>query len=121
MRELERIADHRHPALRRAAPAVAIGGAGRMGSALATSLSEAGYDVGEPLRRGEIPSGAHAVLLCVPDAEIAAAAEAVAGSAAFVGHTSGATPLSVLGPARAPAFGLHPLQSVTGTTRFEGC
>jgi predicted short-subunit dehydrogenase-like oxidoreductase (DUF2520 family) len=121
MRELERIAEHNPPLLRRDATVVAFVGAGRMGTALATALSEAGYDVGEPVRRGEIPSGADAVLLCVPDAEIPAAAEAVAGSAAFVGHTSGATPLSALDPARAQAFGLHPLQTVTGTARFEGC
>jgi predicted short-subunit dehydrogenase-like oxidoreductase (DUF2520 family) len=121
MRELERIADHRHPPLSRDATVVAVVGAGRMGSALARALDAAGYEVGEPLRRAEIPSGADAVLLCVPDAEIPAAAEAVAGSAAFVGHTSGATPLTALEPARAQAFGLHPLQTVTGAARFEGC
>jgi predicted short-subunit dehydrogenase-like oxidoreductase (DUF2520 family) len=121
MRELERIADHQHPPLHRDVTAVSVVGAGRMGTALATALSEAGYDVGEPLRRGEIPSGADAVLLCVPDAEIPAAAEALAGSAAFLGHTSGATPLTALDPARAQAFGLHPLQTVAGSARFEGC
>ena len=122
MRELERIADHRHPSLPRDATDVAVVGAGRMGRALSAALSEAGYGVREPLRRGEIPSGADAVLLCVPDAEIPAAAEAVAGSAAFVGHTSGATRLSALEPAHAQAFGLHPLQTVTGgIARFEGC
>ena len=40
--------------------------------------------------RGEVPDG-EAILLCVPDAEIRAAAGVVAGAARFVGHTSGAT------------------------------
>jgi predicted short-subunit dehydrogenase-like oxidoreductase (DUF2520 family) len=92
-----------------------------MGHAMSTALAQAGYDVGELLGRGEIPAGADAVLLCVPDAEIAAAAEAVAGAAPFVGHTSGATPLSALEAAGAQAFGLHPLQTVTGPAHFEGC
>jgi predicted short-subunit dehydrogenase-like oxidoreductase (DUF2520 family) len=122
MRELERIADHPHPPLPRDVTAIAVVGAGRMGNALAAALNEAGYEAGEPLGRGDIPTGADAVLLCVPDGEIRAAAEALAGSAAFVGHTSGATPLTALEPARAQAFGLHPLQTVTGpSTRFDGC
>jgi predicted short-subunit dehydrogenase-like oxidoreductase (DUF2520 family) len=62
------------------------------------------------------------LLLCVPDSEIAAAAEAVAGAAPFVGHTSGATPLSALEASGAELFGLHPLQTVTGAgARFTGC
>ena len=62
---------------------------------------------------------AHAVLLCVPDDEIPTAAAAVAGSARFVGHTSGATPLAAIEGVE--AFSLHPLQTVTGpNTRFEG-
>src|SRR4051812_28917259 len=121
MRELERIADHPHPLLRRHATAVAVVGAGRMGHAISAALAQAGYEVGEPAGRGEAPAGCDAILLCVPDSEIAAAAEAVAGAAPFVGHTSGATPLSALDPPRAEAFGLHPLQTVTGPARFEGC
>ena len=122
MRELERIADHPHPPLSREPAAFAVVGAGRMGRAMCAALAEAGYAAGEPLARGETPAGADAILLCVPDAEIPAAAEAVAGSAPFVGHTSGATPLSALAPSGAQAFGLHPLQTVTGCdTRFDGC
>src|SRR6476646_2358759 len=121
MRELERIADHSHPSLLRDATAVAVVGRGRMGNALAAALTEAGYRVGEPARRGQVPEHAGAILLCVPDSEIAAAAEAVASAAPFVGHTSGATPLTALQPAGAQAFGLHPLQTVTGAaTRFHG-
>ena len=122
MRELERIADQPHPPLLRDATAVAVVGAGRMGHALAAALADAGYGAGQPARRGEVPEDADAILLCVPDSEIAAAAQAVAGTARFVGHTSGATPLTALGPAGAQAFGLHPLQTATGAaTRFHGC
>jgi predicted short-subunit dehydrogenase-like oxidoreductase (DUF2520 family) len=60
--------------------------------------------------------------LCVPDSEIGAAAGAVAGRASFVGHVSGATPLSALAPARAKVFGLHPLQTITDEeTDLRGC
>ena len=52
------------------------------------------------------------MLLCVPDAEIAAAAAAVAPrDGLLVGHCSGATGLDVLQPHE--AFGLHPLMTVT--------
>lgn len=96
---------------------LAIVGRGRVGSALAAAFREAGLEVEGPLGRGERPA-ASVVLLCVPDAEIAAAAAAV--DADVIGHTSGATPLAALG--RREAFGLHPLQSVAGEqTRFEGC
>ena len=67
-----------------------------------------------PVGRGEVPGGCRAILLCVPDAEIGAAAETVAGAAPFVGHVSGATPLTALEPAAragAETFGLHPLQT----------
>jgi predicted short-subunit dehydrogenase-like oxidoreductase (DUF2520 family) len=105
---------------------VAIVGAGRLGGALAAGLERAGVPVVGPLGRGERPEGAGAIVLCVPDAEIPAAAEAVAGAAELVGHTSGATPLSALEPARlagARLFGLHPLQTFTagsGPEAFAG-
>lgn len=86
-------------------------GAGRLGTAIAAALRAAGVSVEGPLGRGEAPRGCGAVLLCVPDAEIGPAAAVVAGAAPFVGHVSGATPLSALAPARAEAFGLHPLQT----------
>src|SRR5206468_4241830 len=110
------------PPLLRDVTAIGVVGAGRMGRSLTAALAEAGYEVRDPARRGEVPARADAILLCVPDAEIADAAQSVAGAAAFVGHTSGATPLSALAPAGAQAFGLHPLQTVTGAaTRFHGC
>jgi predicted short-subunit dehydrogenase-like oxidoreductase (DUF2520 family) len=92
-------------------PRVGVVGPGRLGTALAAALRDAGVDVEGPLGRGAVPAGADAIVLCVPDAEIANAAETVAGAAAFVGHTSGATPLSALAAADAESFTLHPLQS----------
>ncbi|HEX6714237.1 MAG TPA: DUF2520 domain-containing protein [Thermoleophilaceae bacterium] len=98
-----------------------IVGRGRVGAALARAFTEASIDVEGPLGRGEQPT-ADVVLLCVPDAEIANAAAAV--DARFVGHVSGATPLDALGApdAARAAFGLHPLQTVTGPdSDFSGC
>src|SRR4051812_34824111 len=92
---------------------LAIVGTGRVGSALARAFSDAGIDVEGPLGRGEAPR-ADVVLLCVPDAEIANAAAEV--DARFVGHVSGATPLTNVD------FALHPLQTVAGAeTEFAGC
>jgi predicted short-subunit dehydrogenase-like oxidoreductase (DUF2520 family) len=78
-------------------------------------------DVDGPLGRGERPERCDAVVLCVPDAEIVAAAEAMTAAAPLIGHTSGATPLSALAHAGVPAFGLHPLQSFAHPgVAFEG-
>jgi len=96
-------------------PRLGVVGAGRLGPALAAALAAAGYPVRGPAGRGQGPPGCEAIVLCVPDAEIPAAAAAVAGAAPLVGHTSGATPLAALEPAgAAAAFGLHPLQSFGG-------
>jgi predicted short-subunit dehydrogenase-like oxidoreductase (DUF2520 family) len=81
-------------------------GQGRLGHALARALG-----AGEPLGRGADAAGAAVVLLCVPDAEIAAAAAALAPGA-IVGHCSGATTLAPLAPHE--AFSLHPLMTVAG-------
>jgi len=91
---------------------VGIVGPGRVGTALARALRDAGVTVEGPVGRGERPAGCDAILLCVPDGEIAAAAEVVTAAAPLVGHTSGATPLSALVHAGVAAFGLHPLQTV---------
>jgi predicted short-subunit dehydrogenase-like oxidoreductase (DUF2520 family) len=101
----------------RSATPVGIVGRGRLGTALSVALRAAGLPVEGPLGRGEVPRGTRAILLCVPDAEIPAAAATVAGAAPLVGHTSGATPLSALEPAGGSRFGLHPLQTVTGEAR----
>lgn len=93
-----------------------IVGNGRLGAALSAALRGAGYEVDGPVGRGQVPAG-DVILLCVPDGEIPAAAETVAGSARLVGHTSGATPLAALRPAArggAHVFGLHPLQTFVG-------
>lgn len=95
---------------------VGIVGRGRVGTALAEGLRRAGHEVDGPAGRGEAPDG-DVLLLCVPDSEIEAACEAVAGAARFVGHTSGATPLTALAAAEragAETFGLHPLQTIAG-------
>jgi predicted short-subunit dehydrogenase-like oxidoreductase (DUF2520 family) len=90
---------------------VGVAGPGRVGTALARALRDAGVEVDGPVGRGERPAGCDAIVLCVPDVEIAGAAEAVTAAAPLIGHTSGATPLSALAHAGVPAFGLHPLQS----------
>src|SRR4051794_40421629 len=100
---------------------VGIVGPGRVGTALARALRDAGVAVDGPVGRGERPARCDAIVLCVPDAEIRAAAEAVTAAAPLVGHTSGATPLSALEHAGVPGFGLHPLQSFAHPgVRFEG-
>jgi len=106
MRELEREPTSDTPAGTR----LAIIGRGRMGTALAVALGSAGYDVSGPLGRGADGAAADAVLLCVPDAEIAGAAARIAPGP-LLGHCSGATGLDPLTPHE--AFSLHPLMTVT--------
>jgi predicted short-subunit dehydrogenase-like oxidoreductase (DUF2520 family) len=84
---------------------IAIVGDGRLGRALASALRASG-----PHGRGYAGAGADVVLLCVPDAEIAATAATIAPGP-LVGHCSGATGLEVLVPHE--AFALHPLMTVT--------
>jgi predicted short-subunit dehydrogenase-like oxidoreductase (DUF2520 family) len=118
--------------------AIAIVGAGRLGTALATALSApgvgadralsrgaasalpaAGLRVDGPFGRGADPRGVDAVLLCVPDGEIAAAAAALTPGLP-VGHCSGANGLGVLGAHE--AFAMHPLLTVPrdGAPPFAG-
>jgi predicted short-subunit dehydrogenase-like oxidoreductase (DUF2520 family) len=106
MRELDRDFPLDTPACAR----LAIVGRGRLGTALAASLAAAGYDLIGPLGRDADPVEADAVLLCVPDGEIAGAAERISPGP-LVGHCSGATTLRVLEPHEAFAF--HPLMTVT--------
>jgi predicted short-subunit dehydrogenase-like oxidoreductase (DUF2520 family) len=94
-----------------------------LGTALGVALAEAGVGVIGPLGRGGLAgvgslgrdglpamASVDAVLLCVPDGEIAAAAAAV-DVGPLVGHCSGASPLASLAPHE--AFSLHPLMTVT--------
>jgi predicted short-subunit dehydrogenase-like oxidoreductase (DUF2520 family) len=101
---------------------IAIVGDGRLGRALTAALRAAGARVSGPHGRGyrgpaapgaDGAAAPDAILLCVPDGEIAAAAAALelAAPAPLVGHCSGATPLAALQPRE--AFGLHPLMTVT--------
>jgi predicted short-subunit dehydrogenase-like oxidoreductase (DUF2520 family) len=120
MRELDRLQQPSSAPGLSTPERVAIVGNGRLGNALASALRAAGAQVTGPLARDaatatalarlESPTGAEAVLLCVPDAEIGAAAEAVPAGLP-VGHCSGATGLGVLGPR--DAFSLHPLMTAT--------
>jgi predicted short-subunit dehydrogenase-like oxidoreductase (DUF2520 family) len=123
-RELEREPISGAPACTR----LAIVGRGRLGRALAAALTAAGRDVTGPHGRGfdGHEPGQHnaegrradAVLLCVPDSEIAAAASLIAPGP-VVGHCSGATTLAPLAPHE--AFSLHPLMTVTPEgARFAG-
>lgn len=108
MRELERDFSPSAGAPNR----LAIVGRGRLGTAIARALSsDPAYELEGPLGRGAAPAGADVVLLCVPDAEIAAAAAAIAPGS-VVGHCSGATGLAPLAPH--PAFSLHPLMTFAG-------
>jgi predicted short-subunit dehydrogenase-like oxidoreductase (DUF2520 family) len=90
---------------------IAIVGAGRLGTALASALiSSSEFEPVGPLGRGADGAGADAVLLCVPDGQIAAAASLITPGPP-VGHCSGATGLGVLAPHE--AFSVHPLMTVT--------
>jgi len=94
---------------------LAIIGSGRLGNALACALDQIPtLAVVGPLERGADPRGLDAVLLCVPDAEIAAAAAAITPGP-LVGHCSGASDLNVLAPHE--AFSLHPLMTVPANAR----
>jgi predicted short-subunit dehydrogenase-like oxidoreductase (DUF2520 family) len=86
-------------------PSIAIVGRGRLGHALAHALGTA-----PPLGRGADPHDADVVLLCVPDAEIDAAAASLTAprDGVLVGHCSGARPLGGLD------LSVHPLMTVTG-------
>lgn len=106
MRELER--EHSQDILSSAR--LAIIGRGRLGTALVRALQASGHAVRGPLGREDDVAGAMAVLLCVPDGEIACACARI-GPGPIVGHCSGATGLEVLAPHE--AFSLHPLIAVT--------
>ena len=90
---------------------LAIGGAGRLGSALSRTLVGAIGPFGRGFD-GSVGDGtvADIVLLAVPDAEITTAAAAVRPGP-LVGHCSGATTLDALAPHE--SFSMHPLMTVT--------
>ena len=100
----------RRPEDRRTVASVTVVGAGRLGRSLSRALSEAGVTVFGPTHRGEQAPEADVVMVCVPDAEIAAAVREHRSAANLIGQVSGATPLAGSGA----DFGLHPLQTFTG-------
>ena len=89
-------------------------GRGRVGSALAARLEERGVELRE--------DAAELTLLCVPDAAIRDVAGGLSPGEGWVGHVSGATPLSALDP-HERRFSLHPLQTFTrarGPEQLDG-
>lgn len=119
MRELERdLPATNAPAAPSPVARLAIVGAGRVGGSIAGAAGHAGISVEVVGRRDRVAGqrADTAVLLCVPDREIAKACAAVAAAGApFVGHTSGASGLDALEAARAAGagvFSLHPLQTI---------
>ncbi|HEY6780812.1 MAG TPA: DUF2520 domain-containing protein [Thermoleophilaceae bacterium] len=110
---MERTTPNMHSKSDTLAP-IGVIGAGRLGGALVDALRQARQPVVGPAGRGEVLDGCRALVLCVPDAEIPAAAAVVAGAAPLIGHTSGASPLVTLTAAQragSAIFGWHPLQT----------
>ncbi|SDO18151.1 Predicted oxidoreductase, contains short-chain dehydrogenase (SDR) and DUF2520 domains [Nakamurella panacisegetis] len=93
---------------------VSVVGSGRLGTALVSALAAARVDVSGPHGRGYPgPSPSRPddlIVLCVPDAAIAAAALLIPPGP-LVGHCSGASGLAVLAPHR--AFSMHPVMTFT--------
>jgi predicted short-subunit dehydrogenase-like oxidoreductase (DUF2520 family) len=90
-------------------------GRGRVGAAVAARLAEREVEV-----RDE--GDADVVLVCVPDSAIADVARGLTPGRGWIGHVSGATPLSALDP-HTRRFSLHPLQTFTrarGPEQLDG-
>jgi predicted short-subunit dehydrogenase-like oxidoreductase (DUF2520 family) len=88
-------------------------GRGRVGTAIAARLEERGVELRED---------AELTLLCVPDTAISDVARALPPGQGWIGHVSGATPLSALDP-HTRRFSLHPLQTFTlarGPEQLDG-
>lgn len=119
MRELERETPEIEAATLPDTARLTIVGAGKLGGSLASAARDAGLEVTVAAREdvAERSAASDAVLLCVPDGEIASACELAAAAdppPASIGHTSGATTLDALGTAtarRIPTFSLHPVQT----------
>jgi predicted short-subunit dehydrogenase-like oxidoreductase (DUF2520 family) len=93
-------------------------GTGRAGGAISGRLRERGLRVTDGRQPG---STAELILLCVPDAAIAAVAAATPPGP-WIGHVSGATRLSALDPHQR-RFSVHPLQTLTrdrGPEQLDG-
>jgi predicted short-subunit dehydrogenase-like oxidoreductase (DUF2520 family) len=95
---------------------VTVIGRGRVGAAVAARFAERGIDVRDD------DGDANVVLLCVPDSAISDVARGLPPGHAWIGHVSGATPLSALAP-HIRRFSLHPLQTFTrsrGPEQLDG-
>lgn len=96
-------------------PRVRIVGPGRSGGAFALALGRAGWDVLEPVGRGDDPSsagdGVDLVLITTPDDAIGTVAARIGATEAVVAHASGSLGLDILGGHRRVA-GVHPLVSL---------
>lgn len=95
------------------APRLRVVGPGRAGGAFALALGRAGWEVAEPVGRGDDPSGAASgvdlVLIATPDAAVAATAAAVEPvPSTVVAHCSGSLGLDVVA-AHPRAAAVHPL------------
>ena len=89
-------------------------GRGRVGTALAARLGERGVELRD--------DDAELTLLCVPDTAIRKVARGLSPGPGWIGHVSGATPLSALDP-HERRFSLHPLQTFTrarGPEQLDG-
>src|SRR5438093_1741963 len=89
-------------------------GRGRVGSAIAARLEERGVAL--------VELGGEIVLLSVPDTAIRDVARGLTPRQGWIGHVSGATPLSALDP-HERRFSLHPLQTFTrarGAEQLDG-
>jgi predicted short-subunit dehydrogenase-like oxidoreductase (DUF2520 family) len=90
-------------------------GRGRVGAAVAARLAEREVEV-------RYEGDADVVLVCVPDSAIADVARGLTPGRGWIGHVSGATPLSALDP-HTRRFSLHPLQTFTrarGPEQLDG-
>lgn len=98
---------------------VGIIGRGRVGTALAVALADAGERVIGPLGRNDpLPGDVGVYVLAVPDAALEHAARRVPAGP-LVAHCSASAPLGLLGDRE--AFVLHPLLAVSGIgTSFAG-
>lgn len=101
---------------------IAIIGGGRLGTSLASGLSEAGVTVSGPFRRNEIVT-ARTVILAIPERALAEVA-ATLPLGTLVGHCSASAPLDSLAPHE--RFNSHPLMTFnsvsiqTKPTAFRG-
>ena len=94
---------------------VTVIGRGRVGAAVAARFAERGVELRDD-------AAADVVLLCVPDSAISDVARGLTPGPAWIGHVSGATPLSALAP-HTRRFSLHPLQTFTrsrGPEQLDG-